>query len=138
LHEIGLAGRAIALNTDTSLVIQKTNAGGLNMSKYKNKKWELDGQTFDSIHEARRYQELRWLLKMGLISDLKRQVPYELIPSQKRGGKVVERPVKYVADFVYKEKGEEVVEDAKGMRTKDYIIKRKLMLWQYGIRVREV
>lgn len=47
--------------------------------------------------------------------------------------------MKYVADFVYKdENGEEVVEDVKGMRTKEYIIKRKLMLWQYGIQVREV
>lgn len=107
-------------------------------NKYGNKKWELDGQTFDSQREARRYQELRWLLRMGLISDLRRQVPYELLPSQKRGGKVVERPVKYIADFVYTENGEEVVEDAKGMRTKEYVIKRKLMLWQYGIQIREV
>ena len=107
-------------------------------NKYRNKKWMLDGQTFDSQHEARRYQELRWLLKMGLISDLKRQVPFELLPSQKRGGKVVERPVKYIADFVYMENGEEVVEDAKGMHTKEYVIKRKLMLWQYGIQIREV
>ena len=107
-------------------------------NKYGNKKWELDGQTFDSQHEARRYQELRWLLRMGLISDLRRQVPYELLPSQKRDGKVVERPVKYIADFVYMENGEEVVEDAKGVRTKEYVIKRKLMLWQYGIQIREV
>ncbi len=107
-------------------------------NKYGNKKWELDGQVFDSQREARRYQELRWLLRMGLISNLQRQVPYELLPTQKRGGKVVERPVKYIADFVYTENGEEVVEDAKGMRTKDYVIKRKLMLWQYGIQIREV
>ena len=110
----------------------------MNVSKYRNKKWELDGQTFDSQHEARRYQELRYLLRAGIISNLQRQVPYELIPSQKRDGKVVERPVKYIADFVYTENGEEVVEDAKGVRTKEYIIKRKLMLWQYGIRVKEV
>lgn len=133
------AGHAIASSTGTLSDIQKQNAGGMSMSgsKYRNKKWELDGQTFDSQHEARRYQELRWLLKMGLISNLQRQVAYELLPSQKRGGKVVERPVKYIADFVYTENGEEVVEDAKGMRTKDYVIKRKLMLWQYGIQIRE-
>lgn len=107
-------------------------------SKYGNRKWELDGKRFDSQHEARRYQELRYLLRMGLISDLELQVPYELIPSQKRDGKVVERPVKYIADFVYTENGEKVVEDAKGVRTKEYIIKRKLMLWEYGIQVREV
>ena len=108
------------------------------MSKYGNKKWELDGKTFDSQHEARRYQELRYLLRIGLISDLQLQVPFELIPSQRRGGKVVERPVKYVADFVYTENGEKVVEDAKGVRTKEYVIKRKLMLMQYGIQIREV
>lgn len=107
-------------------------------SKYKNKKWELDGKTFDSQKEARRYQELRWMLRQGWISDLRLQVPFELIPSQKRDGKVVERPVKYIADFVYKENGEDVVEDTKGMKTKEYIIKRKLMLWEFGIRIREV
>ena len=108
------------------------------MSKYGNKKWENGGKVFDSRREAVRYQELRFLLRMGLISDLQLQVPFELIPSQKRGGKVVERPVKYIADFVYKENGETVVEDVKGVRTKDYVIKRKLMLWQYGIQIREV
>lgn len=75
---------------------------------------------------------------MGVISDLKMQVPFELIPSQKRDGKTVERPVKYIADFVYTQDGETIVEDAKGMRTKEYIIKRKLMLMRYGIRIREV
>ena len=75
---------------------------------------------------------------MGVISDLKMQVPFELIPSQKRDGKTVERPVKYIADFVYTQDGETVVEDAKGMRTKEYVIKRKLMLMRYGIRIREV
>jgi hypothetical protein len=108
------------------------------VNKYRNKKWELDGKTFDSQREARRYQELRWLLRTGVITDLQMQVPFELIPSQRVGGKVVERPVKYVADFVYTENGQTVVEDVKGLRTKEYIIKRKLMLYKYGIRVREV
>jgi hypothetical protein len=108
------------------------------VSKYRNRKWELDGKTFDSQREARRYQELRWLLRTGVITDLQMQVPFELIPSQRVGGKVVERPVKYVADFVYTENGKTVVEDVKGFRTKEYIIKRKLMLYKYGIRVREV
>lgn len=111
------------------------------MSKYGNKKWQLDGKTFDSQREARRYQELRWLLRTGVITDLQRQVPFELIPSQRVGGKVVERPVKYVADFVYTtEDGLQVVEDVKSpaTRTPQYIIKRKLMLQKFGIRVREV
>lgn len=109
--------------------------------KYGNKKWELDGKTFDSQREARRYQELRWMLHQGHITDLQLQVPFELIPSQKVDGKVVERPVKYVADFVYKtDNGLTVAEDVKTEATKtpQYIIKRKLMLYKYGIQVREV
>lgn len=110
------------------------------MNKYRNRKWELDGKTFDSQREARRYQELRWLLRQGVITDLQMQVPFELIPSQRVGGKVVERPVKYVADFVYKENGEMIIEDVKSEATKtpQYIIKRKLMLWEFGLQVREV
>ena len=108
------------------------------MSKYGNRKTELDGITFDSAKEARRYAELKLLQRAGKISCLGRQVPYVLIPAQKRDGKVAERAVRYVADFVYDENGETVVEDVKGTRTKEYVIKRKLMLWEYGIRIREV
>lgn len=58
--------------------------------------------------------------------------------TERIGAKIVERAVKYKADFVYKENGETVVEDTKGVKTKDYIIKRKLMLWVHGISIREV
>lgn len=108
------------------------------MPKYGNRKTLFHGITFDSRREAQRYAELVLLLRAGEITNLRRQVPFELLPAQKRNGKVIERPVKYVADFVYIENGQEVVEDAKGMRTKEYILKRKLMLWQYGIQIREV
>lgn len=76
----------------------------------------------------------------GEITDLRRQVKFVLIPSQKdRKGKCLERAVTYWADFVYKDRqGNTVVEDTKGMRTKEYIIKRKLMLYFHGIRIREV
>jgi hypothetical protein len=106
--------------------------------KYKNRTVTIGGEKFDSAKEARRYGELALLEKAGHISDLKRQVKYELIPSQKEYGKVVERPCTYVADFVYTYDGKTVVEDTKGFRTKDYIIKRKLMLYVHGIRIREV
>ena len=78
--------------------------------------------------------------KAGIISDLRRQVPFELIPSQRRDGKVIERACIYKADFAYKQDGEEVVEDVKSPATKtpQYIIKRKLMLWQFGIVIHEV
>lgn len=108
------------------------------MNKYGNRKTELDGRTFDSRKEATRYAELQLMQRAGLISDLQTQVPFEVVPSQKRNGKTVERPVKYVADFVYTENGETVVEDAKGMKTKEYIIKRKLMLYEFGIQIKEV
>ena len=122
------------------------------MTKYKNKKVTVNGITFDSHKEARRYGELRLLERSGAITNLARQVEYELIPVQKqtteytdKKGKtrqktvVLERAVKYIADFVYFDKnGDMVVEDSKGVRTKDYVIKRKLMFYMYGIKVSEV
>lgn len=107
-------------------------------SKYGNRTVTRNGEKFDSAKEARRYGELVLLERAGQVFDLKRQVKYELIPTQKIGGKVVERACTYVADFVYKENGKTVVEDTKGFRTKDYIIKRKLMLFIHGIRIKEV
>lgn len=103
------------------------------MNKYHAKKTILDGMVFDSRREANRYAELKLLQRAGEIKNLRCQVPFELIPSQDG-----ERAVKYIADFVYEENGKEVVEDSKGFHPKDYIIKRKLMLWVHGIKVREV
>lgn len=108
------------------------------MSKYGSRKITVDGMTFDSRKEYLRFCELSLLEKAGMVTDLKRQVRFELIPSQKMNGKVVERPVHYVADFVYQENGQTVVEDTKGFKTKDYILKRKMMLHIHGIRIREV
>lgn len=111
-------------------------------SKYKNKKTEIFGIKFDSKKEAERYIHLKAKEKNGEITGLKRQVRYELIPSQRINGKVVERKCDYVADFVYFDelKKETVVEDvkSKATRTSTYIIKRKLMLQKYGIRIKEV
>lgn len=119
------------------------------MSKYGAKKVVRDGITFDSAKEARRFGELSLLQRAGEIFDLQTQVKYVLIPAQKepdttdrRGrltkGKLLEREVTYRADFVYRDKdGNTIVEDVKGMRTKDYIIKRKLMLWVHGIKILE-
>lgn len=110
-----------------------------NWTKYNNKKITVDGQIFDSKKEANRYKELRLLEKAGVIKNLSRQVKFVLIPSQRdENGKVVERECSYKADFKYEEGIKTVVEDVKGFRTKEYIIKRKLMLYQYGIRIREV
>lgn len=118
-------------------------------SKYHSRKVTVNGITYDSKKEATRHYELMLLERSGAISDLKRQVEFELIPPQKepdtigkRGGvikgKTIEHAVKYVADFVYTENGKQIVEDTKGFKTKDYIIKRKLLLYVHGIRIREV
>jgi hypothetical protein len=108
------------------------------MSKYKSKKTVVNGIVFDSRREAKRYSELLMLERAGVIKNLELQKSFELIPSQEINGKVVERPCKYIADFVYEENGKTVVEDTKGMRTDKYIIKRKLMLYKYGIQIKEV
>lgn len=118
-------------------------------SKYGSHKTVVDGIEFDSKKEAMRYAELRTLEKAGAIHDLKMQVKFVLIPAQRepdkegpRGGKVkgklLERECSYIADFTYYENGVFVVEDTKGFRTPDYKIKRKLMLWVHGVRIREV
>lgn len=107
------------------------------MTKYKNFKVTVDGEKFDSRKEAGRWKELLLMQRAGLITDLNRQVHYLLIPAQFINGVCVERSVSYVADFVYKENGQLVVEDTKGLKTDVYIIKRKLMLSVYGIRIRE-
>ena len=110
-------------------------------TKYHNKKSKgADGFVYASKREHKRYAELLLMEKAGLIEDLQRQVKYVLIPSQKdKNGKLIERGVDYIADFAYTDaEGNFIVEDAKGARTKEYIIKRKLMLYHYGIRIREV
>ena len=109
-------------------------------NKYHARRVFCGGRWFDSKKEADRYFALLMMQRAGEITDLSVQVPFELIPVQRdeATGKVIERAVKYVADFVYYEKGKRIVEDTKGVRTADYIIKRKLMLHKYGIKIREV
>lgn len=103
------------------------------VSKYKNEKVESGGRKFDSKREAIRAGELDLLQKMGRISDLQYQVRFEVIPKQ---GK--KRAAFYVADFTYIEDGKLVVEDSKGHRTREFILKSKLMQQVHGITVREV
>lgn len=121
-------------------------------SKFHSKKITVDGITFDSKKEYLRYCELALLEKAGQIQNLELQKVFELIPAQyetferygksgnrlKDGSRCIEKACVYKADFVYTENGKTVVEDTKGFKTKDYIIKRKLMLHIHGIRIREV
>ena len=108
--------------------------------KYGNRKVVTEDGTFDSVKELRRWQELKLLQKAGEIYELQRQVPFVLIPMQKdEHGKVIERDVKYIADFTYRDRDYRLGgEDTKGMKTREYIIKRKLMLYRHGIRIVEV
>ena len=114
--------------------------GGGKMRKYRNQKISMGDHNFDSKKEMNRFLELSLLQKSGEIEDLRCQVKYVLIPAQrdKQTNKLLERECAYVADFTYLRGGRLVVEDTKGFRTKEYIIKRKLMLYRYGIRILEV
>ena len=111
-------------------------------NKYGNKKIKLpDGTVYDSKKEYKRHMELMLLQRAGKISNLERQVKIPLLPSQKdENGKVIERAVTYIADFVYFdiERNKTIVEDTKGVRTPEYILKRKMMLYLNHIIIQEV
>lgn len=106
--------------------------------KYHNTKVTVDGIRFDSKLEAKRYTELKLLLKAGAISELELQKAYTLQPSFKYSGKT-ERAITYRADFAYIQDGKEIVEDAKGFKTDVYSIKRKMLLYTHPhIEFREI
>ena len=106
-------------------------------NKYQAQKTEVDGITFDSRHEAHRYRELKLLERAHEISDLKLQVAFELQPSFQHKGHII-RAIKYIADFTYIDKDGKIhIEDAKGMKTKEYQLKKKLMLYK-GWEIEEV
>lgn len=122
---------------------------------------------YASKREAKRAAELRLMEQAGKIQNLREQVRYVLVPAiyETESGKLVkdwaekpkkelegqygklkilERSLVYVSDFTYEQDGETVVEDAKGMKKSNaaiyrvFVSKRKLMLYEYGIRVLEV
>lgn len=108
------------------------------MSKYYNRKCELDGIRFDSIKEMNHYAELKVLEKGGVIKDLKLQPEYILVPAYIDNGKKV-RPIIYRADFAYTENGKSVVEDVKGFKTDVYKLKKKIFRYMYpAIDFREI
>lgn len=126
--------------------------------KYNNRKIIVDGITFDSKKEAKRYKELKMLERVGIIQKLQRQVKYVLVPAQyertdevytkgkdkgkPKKGRLIERECAYYADFVYSQNGNTIVEDVKGYRNGQaynlFVIKRKLMLYVHGIAVKEL
>lgn len=98
--------------------------------KYRALKTTVGGITFDSGLEARRYTQLKILETAGTIKNLQIQPKFRLMDSYKYDGKTI-KAIDYIADFMYQEDGKRIVEDVKGMRTKDYIIKSKLFIRKY-------
>ena len=119
-------------------------------NKYHAKKVVFDGITFDSKKEGLRYLKLKDMEQSGEITNLERQVRFEIVPGvyqeeeiqlktkTKIIKKCIQRPVTYIADFVYKIGDKTVVEDTKGFRTKEYELKKKLMLALLNIKITEV
>ena len=111
------------------------------MSKYNSRKVTVDGITFDSKKESRRYLELKQMEAAGEIHDLQLQVPFELIPSFEimiDGKKRKRRKMQYIADFVYYINDVRIVEDVKGRKTDVYNIKKKLFEYEFRETINEV
>lgn len=110
--------------------------------KFNNRKVVLEGATFDSRKEARRYRELQLLERTGEISELQTQFAFVLAESVKFKSESRRKPaLRYFADFVYRAKGQLVVEDVKSVATRkkdSYRIKKHLMMSVHGIEVVEV
>lgn len=106
--------------------------------KYGARRTEVDGIKFDSMREARRYQELKLLERGKAIKDLELQPEFVILKTHKDiEGKTV-RGIKYVADFAYWQDGQYVIEDAKGMKTDVYKLKKKLVEYIHQIKITEV
>lgn len=123
-------GRVHILDDDTPATASR--------SKYRNRRFrDIDGLWWDSAKEYQRWQDLRLLETAGKIERLERQVRFDLLPPKPQKNGKMRRAVRYVADFVYYEDGQRVVEDAKGFRNKLYELKKRLMWQLLGIEVFE-
>ena len=103
-------------------------------NKYNAKKTEFMGYKFDSRWEAERYGQLSSMVLAGVVKDLERQVKYDIIVND-------QKICRYIADFVYilvHENGseEKIVEDAKGVQTSDFKLKKKLMKAVFDIEIK--
>ena len=119
-------------------------------NKYHAKKVTILGIDFDSKKEAMRWLLLKDMESRGEISNLQRQVPFELLPAiyedvtvhlktkDKIERKLKQRSVSYIADFVYTKDGKQIVEDTKGLRLPEYILKKKMMLALLNIEISEI
>ena len=134
---LDLRARTTGLPTQQQLRDQPKLPKG--RSKYGNRKVQEGDLTFDSEAEHRRWRQLLVLQRVCEITDLQRQVRYELVPAQVSPSGKKQRAMAYVADFVYRTKdGKVVVEDVKGVITDAYRLKHKLMLERHGIEIQEI
>jgi len=126
------------MNRDEAYALRRQlKAAAPRRQKYANERVEIDGQAFDSKAEARYWGHLQIRLKAGEISNLRRQVPFELAPAVVIGGRK-RPPLRYVADFVWEEGGKTVVADVKGAVPEAYRIKRHLLKAVHGIDILEI
>ena len=119
-------------------------------NKYHAKKVNILGIEFDSKKEGMRWLLLKDMERQGLISNLQRQVPFELLPAiyedvtvhlktkDKIERRLKQRSVNYIADFTYTKDGKQIVEDTKGLRLPEYILKKKMMLALLNIEISEI
>jgi hypothetical protein len=107
------------------------------MQKYKAKPQIIDNVRFASKHEARRYEMLKLMLQAGAIKDLVLQPKFEVLPGYVKNGKKI-RAIHYVADFMYETEAGTVVGDAKGFKTKEYLLKKKMFEYRYPYTLSEV
>lgn len=124
----------------SNIALNKKNFKNDSRAKYGNKKIEYNGIVYDSKKEFNRAMELEQLQKLGLISNLQRQKKYVLQPSFKFMNKTI-REIAYIADFVYEENGDVIVEDVKSPITRKnpvYLIKKKMLMYVHGIEIKEI
>lgn len=110
------------------------------MNKYRNQKVTIDGITFDSLKEGGRYRVLKLLVKAKEIKDLELQKKFELQPAYTNANGKHIRAINYLADFYYYDNklGCYVVEDVKGFRTKEYLLKKKMFEYKYNAIIKEL
>jgi hypothetical protein len=131
------ADLALAMSRATG---RPTVAAPAKQAKYRNTKVMVDGITFDSAGEQRRYMALCQMQAAGIITELKRSPEFVLAPSCHLGGRAKKPALRYRGDFSYMEGGALVVEDFKSPATLAnpvYRIKKHLMMTVHGILIRE-
>ena len=136
-----LVGKDIKIASNSTEELTRAYQGEGTRRKYGNKPFEINGIRFDSKKEARRYEELIGLLRLGQITDLKLQHHFTLAEAFKNPDGTSIRKMEYIADFTYTDsEGMFVVEDVKSKATRKnpvYAIKKKLMAGE-GYKITEI